>query len=54
MKKKLAIGIAIIVLIVAIIGYSFYSKIYSPNVPETTSIRPTGGRFTLNAKPASQ
>ena len=38
MKKKLAIGIAIIVLIVAIISYSFYSKIYSPNVPETTSI----------------
>jgi len=46
MKKKLAIGIAIIVLIVAIIGYSFYSKIYSPNVPETTSILvPTGTDF---------
>lgn len=46
MKKKLAIGIAIIVLIVAIIGYSFYSKIYRPNVPETTSILiPTGTDF---------
>jgi len=46
MKKKLAIGIAIIVLIVAIIGYSFYSKIYKPNVPETTSILvPTGTDF---------
>ncbi len=46
MKKKLAIGIAIIVLIVAIIGYSFYSKIYKPNVPETVSILiPTGTDF---------
>lgn len=46
MKKTLAIGITIIVLIVAIIGYSFYSKIYSPNVPETTSIFiPTGTDF---------
>ena len=46
MKNKLTIGIAIIVLIVAIIGYSFYSKIYSPNVPETTSILiPTGTDF---------
>ena len=46
MKKKLAIGIAIIALIVAIIGYSFYSKIYSPNVSETTSILiPTGTDF---------
>ena len=46
MKKTLAIGIAIIVLIVAIIGYSFYSKIYRPNVPETTSILiPTGTDF---------
>ena len=46
MKKKLAIGIAIIVLIVAIISYSFYSKIYKPNVPETTFILvPTGTDF---------
>lgn len=46
MKNKLAIGIAIIALIVAIIGYSFYSKIYSPNVSETTSILiPTGTDF---------
>ena len=46
MKKTLAIGITIIVLIIAIIGYSFYSKIYRPNVPETTSIFiPTGTDF---------
>ena len=38
MKKKLALALAIIFLIAAIVGYSFYQKIYQPNVPESTSI----------------
>ncbi len=51
MKKKLTIGIAIIVLIIAIIGYSFYSKIYKPNVSVTTSILiPTGTDFVSLTK----
>lgn len=46
MKKKIVIGIAILVLIAAIIGYSFYSKIYISNVPESASILiPTGTDF---------
>ena len=38
MKKKLAFALAIILLIAAIVGYSFYQKIYRPNVPESISI----------------
>lgn len=38
MKKKLALALAIIFLITAIVGYSFYQKIYRPNVPESVSI----------------
>ena len=38
MKKKLALALAIIFLIAAIVGYSFYQKIYRPNVPESASI----------------
>src|SRR5210317_1619682 len=46
MKKKLALALAIILLIAAIVGYSFYRKIYQPNVPESTSILiPTGTDF---------
>lgn len=46
MKKKIAIGIAVIVLMLGLIGYSFYSKIYTSNVSETTSILiPTGTDF---------
>jgi len=46
MKKKLALALAIIFLIAAIVGYSFYQKIYRPNVPESASIFiPTGTDF---------
>lgn len=46
MKKKIAIGIAVIVLMLGLIGYSFYSKIYTSNVSKTTSILiPTGTDF---------
>lgn len=38
MKKKLAIAFGVLFLIVLIIGFSFYRKIYSPNVKETVSI----------------
>ena len=38
MKKKLALALAIIFLIAAIVGYSFYQKIYRPNVPASASI----------------
>lgn len=43
MKKKIAIAIGILLLMLCIIGYSFYRKIYAPNVKETVSILiPTG------------
>ncbi len=46
MKKKLALALAAILLIAAIVGYSFYRKIYQPNVPESASILiPTGTDF---------
>lgn len=46
MKKKLAIAAAVVFLVAAIIGYSFYRKIYLPNVQETVSILiPTGTDF---------
>ena len=46
MKKKLALALAVIFLIAAIVGYSFYRKIYQPNVPESASILiPTGTDF---------
>lgn len=46
MKKKLIIGLSIIVLIGGIVGFSFYRKIYTPNVTETTSVLiPTGTDF---------
>lgn len=46
MKKKLALALAMILLIAAIVGYSFYRKIYQPNVPESVSILiPTGTDF---------
>ncbi len=46
MKKKLLLALAVIFLIAAIVGYSFYQKIYSPNVPETNMIFiPTGADF---------
>ena len=46
MKKKLLLALAVIFLIAAIVGYSFYQKIYSPNVPETSMIFiPTGTDF---------
>lgn len=38
MKKKLVIAFGILFLIVSIIGYSFYRKIYAPNVKESVSI----------------
>ena len=46
MKKKLGIAVAVIILIAAIVGYSFYSRIYKPNVTESVSILiPTGTDF---------
>ncbi len=46
MKKKLALALSIILLIAAIVGYSFYRKIYQPNVPVSASILiPTGTDF---------
>lgn len=46
MKKKLGIAVAVIFLIAAIVGYSFYSRIYKPNVTESVSILiPTGTDF---------
>lgn len=46
MKKKLYIAIAVLLLTVAIVGYSLYSKIYKSNVIETVSIYiPTGTNF---------
>ncbi|WKK65029.1 endolytic transglycosylase MltG [Lutimonas zeaxanthinifaciens] len=43
MKKKIAISLGILFLMLCIIGYSFYRKIYAPNVKETVSIYiPTG------------
>lgn len=38
MKKKLAIAFGVLFLIVSIIGYSYYRKIYAPNVKESVSI----------------
>ncbi|UCE94531.1 MAG: endolytic transglycosylase MltG, partial [Flavobacteriaceae bacterium] len=47
MKKKIAIAIGILFLMLCIIGYSFYRKIYAPNVKETVSILiPTGTTMT--------
>ena len=46
MKKKLIIAFAVIFLIGAIVGFSFYRKIYQANVNKTTSILiPTGTDF---------
>ncbi len=46
MKKKLALALSIILLIAAFVGYSFYRKIYQPNVPVSASILiPTGTDF---------
>lgn len=46
MKKKLAIALAVVILATAIVGYSFYRKIYVPNVPESAMIFiPTGTDF---------
>ncbi|MEL4454298.1 endolytic transglycosylase MltG [Lutimonas vermicola] len=46
MKKKLGIAVAVIFLIAGIAGYSFYSRIYKPNVTESVSILiPTGTDF---------
>ena len=43
MKKKIAITLGILFLMLCIIGYSFYRKIYAPNVKETVSVFiPTG------------
>ncbi|MCA0932320.1 endolytic transglycosylase MltG [Lutimonas saemankumensis] len=38
MKKKIAITLGILFLMLCIIGYSFYRKIYAPNVKETVSV----------------
>lgn len=46
MKKKIAIVVAIIIIVISYVGYSFYSKIYSSNVSKTASILiPTGTDF---------
>jgi len=46
MKKKILIGIGIVVLIGAFYGYELYSRIYSSNVKETTFLYiPTGTDF---------
>ena len=47
MKKKIYIVIAVLLLTVAIVGYSLYSKIYKPNVTASVSIYiPTGTDFS--------
>ena len=38
MKKKLSVAIGIIFLITAIVGYSYYRKIYQANVTESVSV----------------